>query len=77
VSAPGETWIDKVRRSIQTGPDGRCSVAGLSTVEAEMLLDWLELHGREKNELVFDPDHGFTVRWCGGADGKANPAAPD
>jgi hypothetical protein len=42
-----------------------------------MLLDWLERCGCQKSELLFDAQHGFTVRWCGGADGKANPAAPD
>lgn len=77
MSTPGESWIDKLRRGAQMGPDGWRSVAGLSTAEAEKLLDWLEVCGCKQRELHFDPQQGFSIRWCCGVDGKANPAAPD
>jgi hypothetical protein len=28
-----------------------------------MLLDWLEVHGYVRREIVYVEDKGFTVRW--------------
>jgi hypothetical protein len=78
VGVPGDSWIDKVRRGVEAEPDGWRRVSGLSTIEAQMLLDWLEINDCEQRELLFDPQRGFTVRWfSSGAVTKRNPAAPD
>jgi hypothetical protein len=36
---------------------------GLDKTQAEMLLDWLEVHGYVRREIVYVEDKGFTVRW--------------
>jgi hypothetical protein len=63
VASPGDSWIEKVRRSAEQEPDGWFRVRGLTAREAEQFLDWLETNDIDQRELTIDPDQGFGVRW--------------
>jgi hypothetical protein len=39
------------------------SRSGLTKTEAEEVLDWLEANGFQKQELRYEGEKGFTVRW--------------
>jgi hypothetical protein len=47
----------------ETDAEGWDCCASLDKAEAEMLLDWLEVHGFAQREVVYVEEEGFTVRW--------------
>lgn len=41
----------------------RVTVSGLTLIQAEELLDWLEANGRSDRELTYEADRGFQIRY--------------
>jgi hypothetical protein len=60
---PQKDWSTEVLERPQTDAEGWGRCQGLDKVNAEMLLDWLEVHGFSQREVSYDENSGFTVRW--------------
>jgi hypothetical protein len=65
-SGPDSWWTKFRQRPRADGGWEQCP--GLTKTEAERLLDWLEAHGCEQREVLWEED-GITVRWRSDSDG--------
>lgn len=60
---PRMDWPEQVVERSASDAEGWSQCERLDKSDAEMLLDWLEVHGYTEREIDFEEPRGFIVRW--------------
>lgn len=62
MSCGSDEWWIKLRKRPVADAEGWEQCPGLTKAEAELLLDFLEAHGCQQREVLWE-EQGITVRW--------------